>query len=111
MCSAIFARMFVMGTTCARPPAAAGRGGAAGAGEGSGAAAGAGLGAGAGAGGGAAALVGAADGAGAEAEPPSSITATTVLMGTLDPSGIRIFFRTPATEDWISVSILSVEIS
>src|SRR6185436_16999822 len=50
-------------------------------------------------------------GAGAAAPPDSSMMATTVWIGTYEPSGIRIFWSTPATEDWISVSILSVEIS
>src|SRR5258708_31825671 len=58
----------------------------------------------------------AAAGAGAEAgaadfpaAPP--ITATTVFIVTVEPSGTLISERTPATGDGISASTLSVEIS
>jgi hypothetical protein len=60
-------------------------------------------------------------GAGAEAEgadaeaagfsPASPITATTVLIATVCPSGTRISVRVPATGEGISASTLSVEIS
>src|SRR5208283_4565359 len=79
------------------------------------AAAGAGVGAalGAGVAPGFAAAGGAAAGAGAEATaaPAPSITATTVWIGTVWPSGILISFSTPAEGEGISASTLSVEIS
>src|SRR5215469_14981946 len=61
-----------------------------------------------------AAFAGAAAGAagfaaGAPAPPP--ITATTVLMLTVEPSGTLISLSVPATGDGISASTLSVEIS
>src|SRR5690349_118748 len=74
-------------------------------GFGAGAATGTGTGAGAGA-----ALAGAGAGA-AAAAPAASITATTVLMGTVWPSLTLISFSTPADGDGISASTLSVEIS
>jgi hypothetical protein len=37
--------------------------------------------------------------------------ATTVLMGTFEPTGQMIFFKTPGAAAGISVSTLSVEIS
>src|SRR5438309_1679434 len=50
--------------------------------------------------------------AGAAAFPAvASTVATTVLMVTVDPSGILISERTPAAGDGISASTLSVEIS
>src|SRR5579859_1079023 len=76
-------------------------------GFGAGAAAAAGTGAGAGA-----ALAGAGAGAGAAAaDPAASITATTVLIGTVWPSLTLISLSTPADGDGISASTLSVEIS
>src|SRR5438552_7107229 len=52
-----------------------------------------------------------AGGGAAAAVPPASITATTVLMGTVWPSLTLISFSTPADGDGISASTLSVEIS
>src|SRR5437899_4139345 len=57
-----------------------------------------------------AALAGGGAGA-AAAAPAASITATTVLMGTVWPSVTLISFSTPADGDGISASTLSVEIS
>ncbi len=82
---------------------AAGAGAGAGGGSGAGAAA---TGAGAGAGAGVSAA-----GAEAAASPASPIFATTVLIGTVSPSGTRISRRTPADGEGISASTLSVEIS
>src|SRR6266404_9964620 len=83
--------------------------------EGCGAGGGTMVGFGAGAGAGAAAAAGAdlaGAGAGAAAaEPAPSITATTVLMGTVWPSLTLISFSTPADGAGISASTLSVEIS
>ena len=59
-----------------------------------------------------AAAAGAAAGAGAAAFPAAPpMTATTVLMVTVEPSGTLISERTPATGEGISASTLSVEIS
>src|SRR6202008_3187 len=58
-----------------------------------------------------AAGAGAGVGVGAMAAPAPSMTATTVWMGTVWPSGILISLRTPAEGDGISASTLSVEIS
>src|SRR5205814_4458620 len=57
-----------------------------------------------------AAFAGAGAGA-AAAAPAASITATTVLMGTVWPSANLISFNTPADGAGISASTLSVEIS
>src|SRR5208283_214959 len=54
---------------------------------------------------------GAGAGAVATADPAPSITATTVWMGTVCPSGTLISFSTPAEGEGISASTLSVEIS
>src|SRR6202008_3382408 len=59
----------------------------------------------------AAAGAGAGVGVGAAAAPAPSMTATTVWMGTVWPSGILISLRTPAVGDGISASTLSVELS
>src|SRR5882724_11242683 len=83
--------------------------------EGCGAGGGTMVGFGAGAGAGAAAAAGAdlagAGAVAAAAEPAASITATTVLMGTVWPSLTLISFSTPADGAGISASTLSVEIS
>src|SRR5215831_17429034 len=95
------------------PSLAAVRAGAAGAGDGGGGTS-VGFGAGAGAGAAAAAVGAVLAGAGAGAaatEPEESITATTVLIGTVSPSLTRISFSTPADGEGISASTLSVEIS
>src|SRR5207244_9003948 len=52
-----------------------------------------------------------AGGGAAAADPAASITATTVLIGTVWPSPTLISFSTPAEGDGISASTLSVEIS
>ena len=78
------------------------------AGAGAGAAAAAGTGASAT---GAGAATASAAGACAVASPASPIFATTVLIGTVVPSGTRISRRTPADGEGISASTLSVEIS
>src|SRR5579859_7129098 len=104
------------GEECTRAPsfeALAAGATAAGCGVGGGTICGFGAGAGAGAAAAAgAAFAGAGAGAGAAAaEPAASITATTVLMGTVWPSLTLISFSTPAEGDGISASTLSVEIS
>src|SRR5579859_6889463 len=104
------------GEECTRAPsfeALAAGATAAGCGVGGGTICGFGAGAGAGAAAAAgAAFAGAGAGAGAAAaEPAASITATTVLMGTVWPSLTLISFNTPADGDGISASTLSVEIS
>src|SRR5271157_1023050 len=58
-----------------------------------------------------AAAAGVGAGAVAAADPAPSITATTVWMGTVCPSGTLISFNTPAEGEGISASTLSVEIS